>query len=91
MPIWKLEPVDFSSEHWACSPHKGVAIVRAPDEGSARRAMLVIREAVDVGSPSAPTLHSPWQDSRLVRCTRMNDSGFEESGPTKVLEPAEDD
>jgi hypothetical protein len=36
MPLWKLRPLDLSDPNWEASSHRGVVIVRAPDEETAR-------------------------------------------------------
>jgi hypothetical protein len=36
MTIWQLSPVDLSDPNWQASSHRGPAIVRAPDEKTAR-------------------------------------------------------
>ena len=36
MPIWKLEPVAPTADHWRCSTRFGTVFVRAKDELAAR-------------------------------------------------------
>ena len=36
MPLWKLQPLDLSDPNWEASSHRGVVVVRAPDEETAR-------------------------------------------------------
>jgi len=91
VPIWKLEPVNLESEHWATSTHKGTAIVRASDPERARdvatRAFII---AVSI-SPSRNTLFSPWEQPELVACFHLVGSDFSESGPEEVLDPPQYD
>lgn len=87
MPIWKLEPVDLNSEHWATSTHRGAAIVRAANE---QRARAVATSAFIIEAPvlaSRKTLYTPWAQPELVRCSCHEGSDFAESGPEAVLVP----
>ncbi len=91
MPIWKLEPADLSSEHWACSTHKGTIIVRAPDEKAARSAATSAFGIAATVPRSRETLFSPWEQANLVKCLRLHNSSFDENGPTEVLDPPQYD
>jgi hypothetical protein len=91
MLIWRLEPVDLSSEHWALSTWKAPVVVRAPDEQKARRTASLAFDIAAEAPRSGQTLLSPWQQVTLVRCIRLHASGFEERGPVEVLDPAEHD
>jgi hypothetical protein len=88
MPIWKLEPYNLSSPHWAASTHHREVIVRASTEEAARgyaSAEFVI--AVEV-RPGAPTLlGTPWDYPDHVRCTLLTDSSYADEGPPGVLDP----
>jgi hypothetical protein len=87
MPIWTLEPVDLTSEHWSTSTHKGTAIVRAADERRARSvATTAFIIAADV-TLSSNTLFTPWAQPEHVACSRLEGSEFPESGPEEVLDP----
>ena len=86
MPVWRLEPIDLTSEHWATSTHKSVAIVRAPSEDIARQQATRAFGIMAV-SRSAEALFSPWGQNNLVRCTRIERSEFREDGPATILEP----
>jgi len=52
MPVWKLTPTDLSDPNWEASSHRGMAVVRAPDEAAARAAAA---EAFDVPTRFPPT------------------------------------
>jgi hypothetical protein len=87
MPIWKLEPVNPDSEHWAASTYKGTAIVRAANEDRARE---VATGALGIAAPipaSHRTLYSPWQQADVVRCSRLQGRQFPEDGPEGILDP----
>lgn len=88
MTIWKLTPVDLADPNWEASSHRGVAVVRAPDEESARAAAA---EAFDVPvrfKPGAGVKAPPWLRPQLVTAKRLEDSPFEADGPTEVLDPS---
>ena len=75
MPLWKLQPLDLSDPNWEASSHRGLVIVRAPDEDSARDEA---RRAFGVKtrfSPGAGVTAPPWK-----RCiARLRRAG---PGPT---------
>ncbi len=52
MPVWKLTPTDLSDPNWEASSHRGLAVMRAPDEAGARAAAA---EAFDVPTRFPPT------------------------------------
>lgn len=87
MPIWKLTPSNITSPHWNCSTYKDPITVRAPSEDEARqRATLVFgigRMAVLGDDSPLP----PWELSDLATCSRVDNSGFDETGATAVLSP----
>lgn len=43
MALWKLQPLDLSDSNWEASSHRGVVIVRAPDEETARATRRSVR------------------------------------------------
>ncbi len=87
MPIWKLEPKNLTSPHWAQSVWSDVAIIRAPNEKDARQeACLTFLVAVEAEGISE-TLHDPWKDPDLVTCERLENSEYKEDGPTEILYP----
>jgi hypothetical protein len=87
MPIWRLEPVNLESEHWATSMHKDAVVVRAANEDRARRTAtkaFIIAATIPL---SRRTLFSPWEQPELVRCSRLEGITFAECGPEAVLDP----
>ena len=88
MPLWKLQPLDLSDPNWEASSHRGVVIVRAPDEETARdeaeRAFGVKTRFAPGEGLKAP----PWKRDSLVSAERVRDQRYEEEGPAEVLEPA---
>ena len=88
MPLWKLQPLDFSDPSWEASPHRGLVIVRAPDEEEARD---VAQRAFGVKtrfSPGEGVKAPPWKRAALVAAERVPDERYEEDGPTEILEPS---
>jgi len=88
MPIWKLTPLDTTSDHWQASTRKDYIIVRAANESEARATahseFLIAAKRVPRGDTP---LCSPWKQSNLVSCQRLENSEYEEEGSTKVLYP----
>jgi hypothetical protein len=88
MPLWKLQPLDLSDPSWEASSHRGLVIVRAPDEEEARD---VAQRAFGVKtrfSPGAGVQAPPWKRAALVSAERTKDERYEEEGPTEVLQPS---
>ena len=69
MAIWQLSPVDLDDPNWQASSHRGSAIVRAPDERTARE---VARQAFGVATrlKHHPRLVPPWTRDELVYACR---------------------
>lgn len=87
MAIWKLEPIDTRSDHWATSMHKGTVIVRAPTEDIARQLATRAFEIKPAQGASLNALITPWVQRDLVQCTSVRHSKFQEDGPATVLDP----
>ncbi len=87
MPIWKLTPIDTSSDHWRASAQKDYAIVRAASEGEARAQATSKFRIATKRVPGGDTVFSPWDQPKLVRCQRLENSNYEEKGPPAVLYP----
>jgi osmotically-inducible protein OsmY len=87
MPIWQLSPVDLSDPNWQASSHRGPAIVRAPDEKTARD---VAHSAfgVTMRFKHHPRLVVPWTRAELVHAGRVVDQRFDPNGPSEVLVPS---
>jgi hypothetical protein len=87
MPVWKLTPTDLSDPNWEASSHRGMAVVRAPDEAAARAAAT---EAFDVPTRFPPTggaKFPPWHSPALVKAERIVDPRYAAEGPTEILDP----
>jgi len=87
MRIWKLTPLDKTSDHWQASTHKGHVIVRAASEDEARNKATAEFTIATKRIRGGDTLFSPWGQSNLVSCQRLENSNFEEKGPVAVLYP----
>ena len=86
MPIWKLIPIDKTSDHWRASTHQGEVIIRASSEKEARKKAAQEFEKFIDRIRGEPTLWgSPWDQSNLVSCQRLEDSHYEEKGPVAIL------
>jgi osmotically-inducible protein OsmY len=87
MPIWQLSPVNLSDPSWEASSHRGAAIVRAPDEKSARE---VAQSAFGVATRFRhhPRLVPPWMRAELVYASHIEDERFDADGPSGVLVPS---
>lgn len=88
MRIWKLTPLDLADPDWEASSHRGFAIIRAPDEESARD---LAQEAFGVKTgfrPGAGIKAPPWKRAALVRAERITDARYDPEGPEGVLEPS---
>jgi hypothetical protein len=87
MPIWKLTPIDLDDPNWESSSHRGLVVVRAPNEGSARE---VAERAFGVPTrfpPGKGMRVPPWMRSELVRAEIIDSPIYPAEGPTEVLEP----
>lgn len=87
MPVWQLTPIDLSDPNWEASAHRGVAVVRAPDETAAR---VAAAEAFDVPTrfpPRGGAKFPPWHSPALVEARRTDNPRYEFEGPTAILEP----
>jgi osmotically-inducible protein OsmY len=87
MAIWQLSPVDLSDPNWEASSHRGSAIVRAPDEKTAREAAQSAF-GVQTRFRHHPRLVSPWMRAALVHASRIEDRRFDPEGPSGVLVPS---
>jgi hypothetical protein len=88
MPLWKLQPLDLGDPNWEASSHRGVVIVRAPDEATARDAAQRAFAVKTRFSPRAGVRTPPWKRASLSSAERVRDQRYEEEGATEVLEPA---
>jgi hypothetical protein len=88
MAIWRLTPIDLADTNWEASSHRGVAIVRAPDEEGARDAAknaFGVKTRFQLGAGvKAP----PWKRASVVKAEMIDDPRYELDGPAEVLEPS---
>jgi hypothetical protein len=88
MPIWRLTPIDLRDPNWEASSHRGLVVVRAPSEGSAREAA---EEAFGVPTrfpPGKGMRVPPWTRPELVHAEIIDSPLYAAEGPTEVLEPS---
>ena len=91
MSIWKLEPAELDSHHWAASTYKRPVVIRAADEETARS---IASAAFFTGTSKPPGKEipsDPWRQVWLTPCTKLEGSDFREDGPDAILEPPEYD
>ncbi|HXP05077.1 MAG TPA: hypothetical protein VN808_13230 [Stellaceae bacterium] len=88
MTVWKLTPIDLLDPNWEASAHRGPAIVRAPDEATAREAAAKAFDVATRFPPGAAVRVPPWTRSVLVKAEAVDDPRYELHGPTQVLDPA---
>ncbi len=91
MPLWKLTPTGLPSDRWARSFFRGSAVVRAPDEAAARAHASLRFDLAPSSPPSSGPLGSAWEQTELVRCTRVEGAEDEATGPTAILDPPDYD
>ena len=87
MPLWKLTPLDLKDPNWEASSHHAMAIIRAPDEETARDEA---QKALGVKTGFAPEKGikaPPWKRANLAKVELIEVQRFDSEGPTEVLEP----
>lgn len=88
MPIWKLEPVDPTADHWRCSTWFGTVFIRAKDELAAREMVQnAYGVAPAVTPPGAETPLLPWIHDLISTCEQVEDSAYDTDGPDEILSP----
>lgn len=87
MPIWKLIPIEETSDHWKVSTYKDYVIVRAADEDEAREKATLAFGIAARRNHGKDILLNPWNNPNLVTCQILKNSDFEEEGPAVVLFP----
>lgn len=88
MPIWRLTPIDLEDPNWEASAHRGLAVVRAPSEASAREAAEKEFGVQTRFPPGKGMRVPPWLRSELVRAEIIDSPLYAAEGPTEVLEPS---
>ena len=87
MPIWKLSPIDLTDPSWEASTHKGAAIVRAPDEHTARAAASIAFALATLVVHGRRTIIPPWRYAGLVSAERVAGIRWPEEGKIEILDP----
>jgi hypothetical protein len=90
MPVWRLIPVDLTDPSWEASSHRGAAVVRAPDEMSARDLAEAAFGTRSRFAPGKGMRMPPWTRPELVRVVVAEQSTYPADGPSEVLEPSFD-
>jgi hypothetical protein len=88
MAIWKLTPIDLEDPNWEASSHRGLVVVRAPSEASAREAAEGAFAVPTRFPPGKGMRVPPWTRSELVRAEIVDHPIYSADGPTEVLEPS---
>ena len=88
MPVWRLIPVDLGDPNWEASAHRGLVIVRAPSEASARETAEAAFGAPTRFRPGKGMRVPPWMRSELVRAEIIDHPVYAVEGPTEILEPS---
>jgi hypothetical protein len=87
MPVWRLIPIDLDDRNWEASSHRGLVIVRAPSETSAREAA---EKAFGIPTRFPPVKGlrvPPWLRSEIVRAEIIDNPVYPVEGATEILEP----
>ena len=87
MPIWRLTPIDAEDPNWEASSHRGLVVVRARSEASAREAAEKAFGVPTRFPPGKGMRVPPWMRSELVRAEIIDSPIYPAEGPTEVLEP----
>jgi hypothetical protein len=88
MPVWRLIPIDLDDPNWEASSHRGLAVIRAPSETSARETAEAAFGVATGFRPGKGTRIPPWMRSELVKAEIIDHSVYPAEGPTEVLEPS---
>lgn len=89
MPLFRLTPTNPAAFAFRCNLWKEAAIVRAPDEETARRAAsTAFYMAIMLPSGERTFRSSPWESLSHTAVELISDSRWESSGPAEVLEPS---
>lgn len=89
MPIWKLEAVDPTANHWRCSKWVGTVFIRAKDELAAREIAQSAYGIVAEKIPGLETPQIPWVHDWISACEQVGDSEYDADGPDDILGPEE--
>jgi hypothetical protein len=88
MPIWRLTPIDLEDPNWEASSHRGLVVVRAPSEASAREAAEGAFGVPTRFPPGKGMRIPPWMRSELVHAEIIDSPIYSAEGTTEVLEPS---
>jgi len=87
MPLWRLLPIDRTSDHWRASTYQGEVIVRAASEAEARSTATATFFLAYARIPGEPLLFSPWGQPAVVGCQQVEGVPDEAQGPAAVVSP----
>lgn len=87
MLVWRLTPIDTTDPNWAASSYRGLVIVRARDEDSAREAAQQTFGVKTRFPPGAGDIAPPWKRPQLVSAEAIDDPRYPAEGPGEVLFP----
>jgi len=88
MPVWRLIPIDLEDPNWEASSHRGLVVVRASSEASARETAEAAFGVPTRFRPGKGMRVPPWMRSELVRAEIIDIALYPADGPTEVLEPS---
>ncbi len=87
MPVWRLIPIDLEDPNWEASSHRGLVIVRAPSEASARETTEKAFGVPTRFRPGKGMRVPPWTRAELVRAEIIDKPVYPTEGPTEIFEP----
>ena len=89
MPIWELEAVDPTVDHWRCSKWVGTVFIRAKDELGARGMAQLAYGIVAEKLPGKEVPLMPWVHEWISTCEQVEDSEYDVDGSDVILGPEE--
>lgn len=90
MPVWRLIPIDLNDPNWEASSHRGLVIIRAPSEATARESAEKAFGVPTRFRPGKGMRVPPWMRAELVRAEIIDKRVYPAEGPTEILEPSFD-
>jgi hypothetical protein len=91
MPLWHLLSLESTSDYWRASTYKGEVIVRAASEAEARSTATATFLTAYARTPGDTMLFSPWGQSSIVGCQRVESFPDDDQGAAAVVYPFPDD
>lgn len=89
--LWRLDPVDLAHPDWEASIHRGPAVVRAPDERSARWVATFAFVIATSRRPGEDTRINPWRQPERVTATAVDDPSIPLIAAAAVIDPPHHD